>query len=346
MTLPIELGVDSFAALVPHHRTGLLISGEARMANLMEEIELADRSGLDAFGVGEHHRAEFIDSAPPVILAAGAARTKQIKLHSAVSVVSATDPVRLFQQFATLDLISHGRAEIVAGRGSFIDAFPLFGLALQDYDDLFTEKLGLLLQLREQNPVHWKGRFRPALTGQGVYPRPAQDKIPIWLGVGGTPESFARAGVLGLPLMVAIIGGTFRRFRPLIDLYWQAGEQAGHKREELKVGIHAFGMVGDTDAEARDALYPGWHHMFSQMAKERGRMDVSREHFDALCDGGGAFIVGAPETVAAKIERTSEELGGLARISFQMSAASGNHEAMLRSIELLGTKVRPIVTRV
>lgn len=339
----IELGVDSFAALMPDPRTGIMISAEQRMANLLEEIATADRVGLDAFGIGEHHRADFIDAAPPVILAAGAALTKQIKLHSAVTVLSAADPVRVFQSFATLDLISNGRAEIVAGRGSFIDAYPLFGLDLKDYDALFVEKLALLMQLNTENPVNWAGRFRPRLTGQGVFPRPAQKELPIWLGVGGTPESFIRAGTLGLPLMVAIIGGTFARFRPLIDLYREAGARAGHAPETLRVGIHAFGMVGDSNMSARDALYPGWAHMFTEIGKERGRMDVSRRHFDALCGPGGAFLVGDAATVAAKILETSEELGGIARFNFQMSAASGNHEAMLRSIELLGTGVAPIV---
>lgn len=341
--MTIEIGVDSFAALMPDPHTGHIPSPALRMANLLEEIEAADRSGLDAFGVGEHHRADFIDSAPPVILAAGAARTQTIKLHSAVTVLSAADPVRVFQQFATLDLISGGRAEIVAGRGSFIDAFPLFGMDLRDYDALFIEKLELLLELNEKNPVHWTGRFRPALTGQGVFPRPAQAQLPIWLGVGGTPESFVRAGVLGLPLMVAIIGGSFRRFRPLVDLYREAGLRAGHSPDQLRVGVHAMGFVAETESEARDGLYPGWAYMFTELGKERGRMDVSRRHFDALCEPGGAFLVGDPDTVAAKILETSKELGGVSRFSFQMSAASGDHAAMMRSIELLGAAVAPTV---
>jgi probable LLM family oxidoreductase len=313
------------------------------MTNLLEEMEVADRVGLDAFGVGEHHRSDFIDAAPAVILAAGAARTKAIRLHSAVTVLSAADPVRVFQQFATLDLISGGRAEIIAGRGSFVDAFPLFGLDLRNYDALFAEKLGLLLELNVKNPVHWTGRFRPALTGQGVFPRPAREQLPIWLGVGGTPESFVRAGVLGLPLMVAIIGGSFERFRPLVDLYREAGRRAGHAPSSLRVGVHAMGFVAETAGEARDTLYPGWAYMVSEVGKERGRMDVSRRHFDALCEPGGAFLVGDPATVAAKILDTSETLGGVSRFSFQMSAASGDHEAMMRSIELLGTAVAPSV---
>jgi probable LLM family oxidoreductase len=341
--MTIEIGVDSFAALMPNPRTGQVPSPAERMTNLLEEIEAADRVGLDAFGVGEHHRSDFIDAAPPVILAAGAARTQTIRLNSAVTVLSAADPVRVFQEFATLDLISGGRAEIVAGRGSFIDAFPLFGFDLRDYDALFVEKLGLLLELNMKNPVHWKGRFRPALTGQGVFPRPAQPHLPIWLGVGGTPESFVRAGTLGLPLMVAIIGGSFRRFRPLVDLYREAGRSAGHAPSSLRVGVHAMGFVADTTGEARDALYPGWAYMFSELGKDRGPMDVSRRHFDALCEPGGAFLVGDPATVAAKILETSEALGGVSRFTFQMSAASGDHAAMTRSIELLGTAVAPSV---
>ncbi len=341
----MELGVDSFAAIMPDPQSGRVPSHAERMAHLLEEMEVADRAGLDAFGVGEHHRGDFIDSAPPVILAAGAALTKTIKLHSAVTVISAADPVRVFQEFATLDLISGGRAEIVAGRGSVIDAFPLFGLSLGDYDALFVEKLDLLLQLNEGNEIHWSGQFRAPLTGQGVFPRPAQAKLPIWLGVGGTPESFVRAGTLGLPLMVAIIGGTFARFRPLVDLYREAGRRAGHPPEQLHVGVHAFGLVAETDDAARDTLYQGWSYMFGELAKERGRMDTSRRHFDALCGPGGAFLVGSPDTVAAKLRVTSEELGGLSRLSFQMSAASFDHAAMLRSIELLGSEVKPQLQR-
>ena len=339
----MEIAVDSFIAMMPVPATGIVPSPGERMASLLEEIETADRVGLDAFGIGEHHRAEFIDASPAVILAAGGARTRRIKLHSAVTVLSAADPVRVFEDFATLDLISRGRAEIVAGRGSFIDAFPLFGLALEDYDALFAEKLDLLLKLREANHIHWSGRFRPALSGQGVFPRPYQDRLPIWVGVGGTPESFARAGTLGLPLMVAIIGGGFRRFRPLVDLYREAGRRAGHAPEALKVGLHAFGLVAETTRQARDTLFEGWYYMFTQMAKERGWSGASREQFDAFAGPGGAFLVGDPELVAAKMLEASDILGGLSRISFQMSAVSGHRAAMQRAIELLGTAVAPIV---
>ena len=238
----MEIGKESFAAVLKNNQ-GETISSEQSISELLERIQKADEVGLDVFGIGEHHRKEFLDSAPTMILAAAAARTKRIKLTSAVTVLSAIDPVRAFQSFATLDLISQGRAEMVVGRGSFTDAFPLFGLKLEDYDELFTEKLGLLLKIRENEIVNWKGKFRPALYNQAIYPRPLQEKLPIWIGVGGTPQSFVRAGSLGLPLMVAIIGGETHRFRPLIDLYRNAGLKAGHSFEILQVGIHSLGYV-------------------------------------------------------------------------------------------------------
>jgi probable LLM family oxidoreductase len=243
----MQIGIDSFAAAISDPVTGATLAPVERMRHLIEEMELADQVGLDSFGIGEHHREEFLDSAPAVILAAAASRTKNIRLTSAVTVLSAADPVRVFQEFATLDLLSNGRAEIVAGRGSFVESFPLFGLELEDYDSLFAEKLELLLALRENTHIHWSGKHRAALTGQAVYPRPLQDPLPIWLGVGGTPQSFARAGLLGLPLMVAIIGGEPHRFRPLIDLYRETGKRAGHAPETLKVGIHSIGFAGDTN---------------------------------------------------------------------------------------------------
>src|SRR5688572_8540234 len=238
----MEIGIDSFAAMISGNSSKAISDSDA-LAQLLDRIEYAEHAGLDIFGIGEHHRKGFLDSAPTLILAAAAARTKRIRLTSAVTVLSAADPVRVFQNFATLDLLSRGRAEIVAGRGSFIESFPLFGLALEDYDSLFAEKLDLLLNIRENEFVHWSGEHRAPLTGQGVYPRPVQDPLPVWLGVGGTPESFIRAGALGLPLMVAIIGGETRQFRPLVDLYRQAGRRAGHSDEQLKVGVHALGYV-------------------------------------------------------------------------------------------------------
>ena len=341
----MQIGVDSFAALVPDPVTGLVVTAQERLAHLLEEIELTDKVGLDAFGLGEHHRAEYLDSAPAVILAAAAARTTTIRLTSAVTVLSAADPVRVFQNFATLDLISNGRAEIVAGRGSFIESFPLFGLKLEDYDDLFAEKLDLLLALRENTNTHWSGKHRPALTGQGVYPRPIQNPLPVWLGVGGTPESFARAGMLGLPLMVAIIGGEPHRFRPLIDLYREAGKRAGHAPEKLKVGIHALGYVADTDQQASDDFFPGYGEAFTKIGKERGWPPVTRAQFEALRRPSGALIVSDPETVVEKVLRFNESLGGISRLSFQMSVAALHHNKLLHAIELLGTRVAPIIRK-
>ena len=339
----MQIGIDSFAAAVSDPHTGITPTPEQRLANLLEEIEAADRAGLDHFGLGEHHREEYLDAAPPVILAAAAARTSKIRLTSAVTVLSAADPVRVFQQFATLDLLSHGRAEIVAGRGSFIESFPLFGLALEDYDSLFAEKLDLLLQLRAANHIHWSGKHRPALTGQGVFPRPLQNPLPVWLGVGGTPASFARAGALGLPLMVAIIGGEPHRFRPLIDLYRQTGLRAGHAPESLRVGIHALGYVADTARQAADDFFPGYARTFTQIGEERGWGPVTRRHFDALLGPTGALLVGDPESTADKLLGMSRALGGIDRISFQMSVAALPHDKLMHAIELLGSRLAPLV---
>src|SRR5258708_471818 len=275
----MQVGVDSFAAAFVE--SSLAVSKQDRLRELVEQIEHADQAGLDSFGVGEHHRREFLDSAPAVILAAAAGRTRRIRLTSAVTVLSAADPVRVFQEFATLDLLSQGRAEMVVGRGSSIEAFPLFGFRLEDYDELFEEKLDLLLKIRENEHVHWSGRYRPALTGQGVYPRPVQNPLPVWLGVGGTPESFARAGALGLPLMVAIIGGEPRRFRPLVDLYRETGKRHGYSPDQLKVGVHALGYVAETTQEAADEFYPGYARAFTDVGKERGWPAVPRAGFDA-----------------------------------------------------------------
>lgn len=339
----MEIGIDSFAAILPDPATGVLPSPTDRMADLLDEVEVADRVGLDVFGIGEHHRAEFLDSAPSIILAAAAARTSRIRLASAVTVLSAADPVRVFQEFATIDLISKGRAELVVGRGSFGEAFPLFGLDTRAYDDLFAENLDLFLTLGETSHPTWKGRFRPALSGQGVFPRPHQPRLPVWVGVGGSPQSFARAGTLGLPLMVAIIGGTFDRFRPAVDYYREAYAEAGHDPARMRVGIHAMGFIGDTDAAAADAFFPGWSHLTGKVGRERGWSPPSRAQFDEMAGPEGAFLVGSPETVAAKMLRASETLGGLSRITFQMSTASLETAAMKRSIELLGTEVAPVV---
>ena len=339
----IEIGIDSFAATVSDPETGAELTAADRLNNLIEEIEAADRAGVDAFGVGEHHRKEYLDSAPTMILAAAAGRTSRIRLTSAVTVLSADDPVRVFQQFATLDLISRGRAEIVAGRGSSIEAYPLFGLDLREYDSLFAEKLGLLLQLREQTHIEWAGRHRAPLTGQGVFPRPQQQPLPIWVGVGGTPESFARAGTLGLPLMIAIIGGDFRRFRPLVDLYHEAARRAGHDPAHLRVGVHAFGYVAETAAEARDDFYPGYARLVDTIGRERGWTPPSREQFDASCDPTGPYLIGDPASVAHKVRYIDEVLGGVSRVSFQMTNVLLPHTKMCAAIELLGSHVIPLV---
>jgi len=341
----MEIGVDSFAISISDPVTGKTIKPVDRLHQLLDEIELADKVGLDLFGIGEHHRAEFLDSAPAVILAAAASRTKNIRLTSAVTVLSAADPVRVFQEFATLDLISNGRAEIVAGRGSFIESFPLFGFDVGDYDSLFAEKLELLLNIRENTHVHWSGKHRPALTGQAVYPRPLQNPLPIWVGVGGTPASFARAGVLGLPLMVAIIGGEPHRFRPLIDLYREAGLRSGHKPEQLKVGLHMIGFVADTTKEAADVFFPGYAHTFTEIGKERGWPPTTRAQFDALRGPKGALLIGDVDTVAKKILYVNEALGGVTRITFQMGVSAVPQPKMLRAIELLGTGVAPAVNK-
>jgi probable LLM family oxidoreductase len=339
----IQVGIDSFATAFTNDATSLAGNASDALRHLVDRIGQAEQVGLDVFGIGEHHRKEFLDSAPPVILAAAAAKTNRIRLTSAVTVLSAADPVRVFQQFATLDLLSQGRAEMVVGRGSFIESFPLFGLKLEDYDSLFAEKLDLLLNIRENELVHWSGKHRAALTGQGVYPRPFQNPFPIWLGVGGTPESFVRAGALGLPLMVAIIGGETRRFRPLVNLYREAGRRAGYKPEQLKVGVHALGYVASTTQQAVDDFFPGYAKAFTEIGKERGWPPVTRAHFNVLLGPHGALMVGNPEEVAEKILAHSEALGGISRISFQMDAASLPHAKLMQSIELIGTRVAPIL---
>ena len=339
----MHVGIDSFVSAVTDPSTERVIGPVERIEHLLEEIELADASGLYSFGIGEHHREEFYDSAPPVLLAAAAARTTRIRLGSAVTVLSAADSVRVYQQFATLDLISKGRIDLIVGRGSFTEAFPLFGLDLADYDTLFAEKIDLLLAIRDSAHVTWSGQHRPTLTGQGVYPRPVQDPLPIWIGVGGTPESFVRAGLLGLPLMVAIIGGQPRRFGPLVELYRRAGAQAGHVPESLQVGLHVFGYVDDSVQSASDTIYPGWHQMFTSASRERGFPPPTRAQFDATSGPDGAFFMGDPATVATKLRRVSDQLGGIDRVSLQMTNPRLAHSDLLRGIELLGTEVVPLV---
>lgn len=340
----MQVGIDSFAAAFDD--AGLSVSPSERLRRLVEQIEYADRIGLDVFGVGEHHRREFLDSAPAVILASAAARTKQIRLTSAVAVLSAADPVRVFQEFATLDLLSHGRAELVVGRGSSIEAFPLFGFRLEDYDSLFEEKLDLLLKIRDNEHVYWSGEYRPTLNGQGVYPRPLQNPLPIWIGVGGTPESFVRAGLLGLPLMVAIIGGETRKFRPLVDLYREAGRRAGHSPDRLKVGVHSLGYVAENTQEAVDDFYPGYARTMTEIGKERGWPSMTRASFDSQRGTQGALVVGDPDEVVEKIVRHSKALGGISRITFMMNPASLPHAKLMRATELIGTRVAPALREV
>jgi probable LLM family oxidoreductase len=340
----MQIGIDSF--VTTHLEAGDWDTGSdpQRIAELLDEIELADRLGLDVFGIGEHHRPEFLASAPAVLLAAAAARTTRIRLVSAVSVLSSDDPIRLFQQFATLDLISGGRAEIIVGRGSFIESYPLFGIDLRQYDTLFTEKLGLLLKAREATHVHWSGSHRAPLSGEGVYPRPVQTPLPVRIGVGGTPASFVRAGTLGLPLVVAIIGGEARRFRPLVDAYREAGRAAGHPPERLEVGIHSIGYVAETTEQAADEFYPSYHDAFSRIGRERGWPPTNRAQFDAARSPAGALLVGDPETVAEKILRESRELGGISRVTLAVNGgALLPHEKLLNCIELMATGVAPIV---
>ncbi|MCF0074266.1 LLM class flavin-dependent oxidoreductase [Dyadobacter sp. CY261] len=336
----MEIGIDSFASAMYGSNA---LSSEEAMEQLLDRIAAADEAGLDIFGIGEHHKKEFLDSVPAVILAAAAARTKKIRLTSAVTVLSTSDPVRVFQSFATLDIISKGRAEMVVGRGSAIEAYPLFGFNLNDYDALFKEKLDLLLRIRDEEFITWSGKFRPALKDQAIYPRPIQKKIPVWLGVGGTPESFVRAGMLGLPLMVAIIGGETERFRPLIDLYRKAGQQAGFAPHQLRVGLHSPGYVGENDQSAIADYYPGYAELWTKLGRERGWPPVTKSQFDNLIAPKGVLVIGGPEKVAEKLLRHSEALGGVDRFTFQMDNAGLSHQKLMRSIELIGSKVIPLI---
>ena len=336
----MEIGIDSFASAM--YGSNTLNSVDA-MEQLLDRIVQADQAGIATYGIGEHHKKEFLDSAPAVILAAAAARTKNIRLTSAVTVLSTSDPVRVYQSFATLDLIAKGRAELVVGRGSATEAYPLFGFNLSDYDALFKEKLDLLLKIREQEFITWSGKFRSALNNQPVYPRSAQQRLPVWLGVGGTPESFVRAGTLGLPLMVAVIGGETARFRPLVDLYREAGHRAGFAPEQLKVGLHSPGYVATSDADAFADYYPGYAELWTKMGRERGWPPVTRAQFDAAAAPKGVLVVGGPKQVAAKLLRHSEALGGVDRFTFQMDNAGLSHEQLLQSIKIIGTEVIPLV---
>jgi probable LLM family oxidoreductase len=336
----MELGVYTFAELRADPRTGETISAEQRVRNLLEEIELAEQVGLDVFGVGEHHRPDFVVSAPAVVLGAAAVRTNRIRLTSAVTVLSSDDPVRVFEEFATLDLLSGGRAEIMAGRGSFIESFPLFGYDLADYDELFAEKLELLLQLRESVRVTWSGKHRAPLDDAGVYPRPLQDPLPIWVAVGGNPESAVRAGMLGLPMALAIIGGQPERFAPFADLHREAAEKAGHGRLPLSINSHAY--VADTSQQAAEEFFPSYAEMMNAIGRERGWSGIRRPDFDALRTRRGALVVGSPQEVIEKI-LFQHEIFGHDRFLGQISVGTMPHDKVMRAIELLGTEVAPVV---
>ena len=341
----MEIGIHTFASANFKDEKGKQIPNDQAINELLDRIEYADKVGIDEVGIGEHHRKEYLDSASHITLAAAAARTKNIKLTSSVTVLSAADPVRVFQNFATLDLVSNGRAEIVAGRGSFTEAYPLFGLKMQDYNALYAEKLELLLKIRDNEVVSWSGKFRPDLVNQAIYPRPIQDPLPIWVGVGGTPQSFIRAGSLGLPLMIAIIGGETHRFAPLVELYKNAGIKAGHDPEKLKVGIHALGYVAETRERAVEEFYPGYAASFTKIGRERGWPPITRDHFESQIGPTGALVIGDVEEVAEKVLRHSDALGGLSRFSFQLDVAGLTHDQLMNAIDLLGRKVSPIVNR-
>ncbi|MFL5575590.1 MAG: LLM class flavin-dependent oxidoreductase [Gemmatimonadaceae bacterium] len=340
----MELGIYTFAETTPDPRTGQTVGAAQRLRDLMEEIELADQVGLDVFGVGEHHRPDFAVSAPAVVLAAAAERTRKIRLTSAVTVLSSDDPVRVFQDFATLDLLSGGRAEIMAGRGSFIESFPLFGYDLDDYDELFAEKLELLLELRDGERVTWEGKHRPPLRDLGIYPRPLQARLPIWIAVGGTPQSVVRAAMLGLPLALAIIGGEPARFAPLVALYRDTARRAGHDPARLPVSINSHAFIAETSQRAADEFFPSYADVMTRLGRERGWPPTTRAQFDALRAPRGALLVGSPQEVVDKI-LYQHELFGHQRFLAQMSVGTMPHDRILRSIELLGTEVAPVVRR-
>ena len=338
----MELGIYTFAEATPDAATGETVSAADRLRDLMEEIELADQVGLDVFGVGEHHRPDYVASSPAVVLAAAATRTKRIRLTSAVTVLSSDDPVRVFQDFATLDLLSGGRAEIMAGRGSFIESFPLFGYDLGDYDELFAEKLELLLKLREEERVTWQGRHRAPLAGQGVYPRPVQNPLPVWVAVGGTPQSVARAATLGLPMALAIIGGQPERFAPFVELYRETARRAGHDPAKLPVSINSHGYIADSSRQAADEAFGPTAVTMNRIGRERGWPPLTRAAFDASRTLRGAGFVGSPEEVAEKI-LFQHAIFRHDRFMVQFSVGTMPHRQVMRSIELFGTRVAPVV---
>ena len=340
----MQIGIYSFGETLFDAETGRQLDPGTRLRNLVEEIELADQVGLDVFGVGEHHRPDYSVSTPVPVLAAAASRTRSIRLTSAVTVLSSDDPVRVFQQFATLDHLSAGRAEIMVGRGSFTESFPLFGFDLAQYDALFAEKLDLLLRLRDEELVRWSGRLRPSIDGLAVYPRPAQTPLPVWVAVGGNPHSVIRAGTLGLPMALAIIGGAPERFRPLVELYREAAARAGHDADRLPVSINAHGFVAETDQEAADLAFPAFHKTMGRIGKERGWPPPTRAQFDAEAGLRGAHFLGSPERIVEKL-LFQHRLFRHDRCLIQLTVGPLPHRDVLRAIELLGTEVAPVVRR-
>lgn len=338
----MEIGVSTFVETTPDVRTGKLISHAQRLREVVEEIVLADQVGLDVFGVGEHHRKDYASSSPVVVLAAAASQTKRIRLTSAVTVLSSADPVRVFQDFATLDGISNGRAEIMAGRGSFIESFPLFGYDLRDYDELFEENLELLLKLRDSEKVTWRGGHRPAIENLGVYPRPVQNPLPVWIGSGGNTESVIRAGLLGLPLVLAIIGGSPLQFAPLVQLYKRAAAQAGHDISKLPVASHSHGFVAEDTEAAADKFFPSTRQAMNVLGRERGWGSYDRSSFDAARSFEGALYVGDPETVAKKIIHLRKHVG-ITRFMLHVPVGTMPHDDVMRAIKLLGKEVAPRV---
>ncbi|MFD0826726.1 LLM class flavin-dependent oxidoreductase [Neobacillus sp. M.A.Huq-85] len=338
----MEIGLSTFVETTPDVQTGEVISHAQRIREVVEEIVLADQVGLDVFGVGEHHRKDYAASSPAVVLAAAASQTKRIRLTSAVTVLSSADPVRVFQDFATLDAISNGRAEIMAGRGSFIESFPLFGYDLKDYDELFEEKLELLLRIRESEKVTWGGGHRPAIPNLGIYPRPVQNPLPVWIGSGGNTQSAIRAGMLGLPLVLAIIGGSPLQFAPLVKLYKRAAEKAGHDVSKLPVASHSHGFIAEDTETAADKSFPSTQQAMNVLGRERGWGHYSRASFDAARSFEGALYVGDPETVAEKIIHLRKHVG-ITRFMLHTPVGTMPHEDVMKAIELLGTKVAPRV---
>jgi probable LLM family oxidoreductase len=338
----MELGISTFVETTPDVESGKVISHAQRLREVVEEIILADQVGLDVFGVGEHHREDFAASSPAVVLAAAAMQTKRIRLTSAVTVLSSADPVRVFQDFATLDGLSNGRAEIMAGRGSFIESFPLFGYDLRDYEELFEEKLDLLLTLQKNELVNWNGKHRAAIENLSIYPRPVQDPLPVWIGSGGNQESVVRAGLLGLPLVLAIIGGSPLNFAPLVQLYKKAAEHAGHDTSKLKVASHSHGFIAADTETAADQFYPSTAVVMNKLGKERGWGPYTRDTFDAARSMNGALYVGDPETVAEKIIHLRKNVG-VTRFMLHVPVGTMPHEQVMNAIELFGKEVAPRV---